>query len=381
MSQISANVESEAWLEENSQDLYDILRDYVKDEQRLDEVIESMLFLIPNLVQRDDLRRWGRLLEQVYERTEYALYNGLDGEHFKDQRLQMVVITKRPKVPQLPTKTTRRKRLLVHPTQLFEMFLILFMAKLYPQAHRIDNDLIISILRFARTVNDTHCLNKAHQAVAYVYNNQHKHELALHHAHIAYAYYSRENDNLEAGLSSYLLGVAYQYSGELDNAEGWFARSADHFSMTNFRRQYGLVSMATLGLKIAREEWEAALQWADVALREHQSVTDAELKVATTLHSKAIALAQLGDYEAAFETIAQARSIYKDFDDLSNLIKADYVTTFTYAKKGDLKQARKLLRTLRQRVDKHPSSGFRDKMHNTFDQLTQDMKSGGRFNP
>ena len=67
---IKKHINDPSWLDENVQGYYDILRDHLRDQDNLDEVIEAILYLLPELPGRDDLRRWGRLLEQIYNRSE-----------------------------------------------------------------------------------------------------------------------------------------------------------------------------------------------------------------------------------------------------------------------------------------------------------------------
>ncbi len=376
-STIEANAHSATWLEENSQDLYDTLRQYIKDESRFDEVVDAILTLIPNITQREDLRRWGRLLEQVYERTEFALRNGLDGEPING-KTSVFVIQKRPKIPQLPTKTVRRKRLLVHPTQLFEIYLILFMAYSYPQSHEIDRRTILSILRFARHVNDAYCLNKAHQSIAYIYNAQRKFELALNHAHIAYTYYFGQNDNLEAGISAYALGVSYQQLGELTNAQDWYTRSADHYAKTNYRRQYAAISMSTMLLKYSREEWDLVVEWADITIRESHQI-GSKSHVAVALHTRGLAYSRLERFEEAFEDLEEAVAIFKSQDDQSNVIDTSYAIALVHAMRGNFKEARNRITTLRKLVEKHISEEFKAEKNNLFDHLIAAMQPDGDF--
>ncbi len=356
---IRDNGKSEKWLEENAQDLYDTLRFDVKHESRLQQVIEAMLALIPNMTRREDLRRWGKLLEQVFEKTDLALNNGINeaGNPF--------IMIKRAKKPQLPTITNRNKRLLVHPTQMFEMYLILFMK--YSSITDVDQQGIRDLLKFANEIGDVYCSNKALQAVAYIYNNQRKFELAIPHANASYAYFARENNHLEAGISSYALGVSYHQLGALTQhqeeipyeevgdyatAEYWYTRSADHYAKTSYRQQYAMVSLATTSLKYSADKWDEVLSWAEITHREAQQANMPEY-IALSLCYKGLAKGQQKQYEAALRDLDEALTVFKSSENRNGILDVTYHVAYVHAVNGKFRLARQQITALQKLLTKH----------------------------
>jgi tetratricopeptide (TPR) repeat protein len=375
LTSIRENGKSAKWLEENAQDLYDTLRFDVKHESRLKQVIDAMLALIPNMTRREDLRRWGKLLEQVYDRTELALNNGLNeaGNPF--------IMIKRAKKPQLPTITNRDKRLLVHPTQLFEMYLILFMK--YSSMADVDRQGIRDILKFANEVGDVYCVNKAHQAIAYIYNNQRKFELAIPHANTSYAYFSAENNHLDAGISSFALGVSYHQLGaltqqqqdlpfeEVDDyatAEYWYTRSADHYVKTSYRHQYAIVSFSTTALKYSADKWDEVLTWAEITYREAQQANLRDY-IGLALSFKGLAKGQMKQYEAALSDLEEALAIFKANESINSILDVNYHIAYVHAINGKFRLARQQMATLQKLLIKYYGS-FQEEAPLDFDSKT-----------
>lgn len=357
---IRENGKSAKWLEENAQDLYDTLRFDVKDESRLRDVIDAMLALLPNITRREDLRRWGKLLDSVYERTDLALNQGLN------EADNPFIMIKRAKKPQLPTITVRDKRLLVHPSQMYEMYLILFMK--YVDIEHVQRETILDILNFGRQVGDVYCLNKAHQAIAYIYNKQRKYELAIPHANTSYTYFASENNHVEAGSSAFALGVSYHqlaaitehktdltYNEVADylTAEYWYTRSADHYLKTNFRHQYARVSYATTGLMYSADKWDEVLDWADVTLREAQQ---ANLKsyMGLAYCYKGLAKSALRRYEEALADLEEAQSIFRSLDNSTeSILDVAYHIAYVHKQNGKMRLARQQILTLQKLLTKY----------------------------
>lgn len=356
---IRENGKSDKWLEENSQDLYDTLRFDVKDESRLSDVIDAMLALLPNITRREDLRRWGKLLEETYERTDLALSNGL---HEVDNPFVMI---KRAKKPQLPTITVRNKRLLVHPSQMFEMYLILFMK--YSSLATVPRESILDLLKFAYQVGDVYCLNKTHQAIAFIYNNQRKHELAISHANTSYAYFAGENQNLDAGISAFALGTAHhqiaamlqnqteQAYEEIDDyatAEYWYTRSSDHFVKTSYREQYTIVNFFTTGLKYSANKWNEVIEWTGLTLREAQQANLKEY-VGHSYTYRGLAKSALNQYEEALADLEEAQSIFKSTEHVNHILDNAYQIAYVHFQHGKHRLARQQILTLQKLLTKY----------------------------
>ncbi|TVR23765.1 MAG: hypothetical protein EA396_02780 [Anaerolineaceae bacterium] len=260
-------VSEPGWLRENIQELYDTCRGYLRQGENLNDVVMAVLYIVPTTLDSEEVKRWGKLLEQVYLRTPYAMYNGLDAINTLDVS-DIYVFQKRPKIPQLPTKTKRNKRVIVHPTQMLEMYLIMMLGYVSPE--EIKSQQIADMLYFARMVGDSYLSNKTHTTVGYLYLRRGNPELALSHAEITTRYWKTRRLMLEDGLNAYVIGEAYRQMDDLNNASFWLNQAADYLSRTTYKNVHFTVELiaAALRLQIAREgvELDSAQEEIDMTL-------------------------------------------------------------------------------------------------------------------
>lgn len=249
---VSDRVSEPGWLRENIQELYDTCRGYLRQGENLHDVVMAVLHIVPTTLDSEEVKRWGKLLEQVYLRTPFAMYNGLDAVNTSDVS-DIYVFQKRPKIPQLPTKTKRNKRVIVHPTQMLEMYLIMLLGYVRPED--IKRQQINDMLYFARMVGDSYLSNKTHTTIGYIYTQRGEPELAMNHAEVTVYYWKTRRLMLEDGLNAYVIGEAYRQMGDLSNASFWLNQAADHLSRTTYKSVHFTVELiaAALRLQVARE--------------------------------------------------------------------------------------------------------------------------------
>lgn len=373
LEQIPNNYTDPDWLEENAQEVYEVLRDQSRDANQLDDIVYYMLLLVPQMLNREDLKRWGRLLEQVYLRTPMGEANGLDGSTTAEYA-QDFVMQKRPKVPQLPTKTQRRKRVILHPKQMFEIYLILLMATYYKRVRDMPEGLIESTLRFARTVNDPYCNNKLHQALAFIYNQLFEGELAVVHAQTAYAYWKEHENTLEAGLSAYALGIAYQITKDLQSAQQWLNTAADLLAQTSFRRQHLFVAESLTRLKLLQNDLEQAYDWANVALEEAHAL-DLPNHIASIKHYRAIASMYVGNLDDATADLEDAMRLLADQGNSAEYMHCEQSLAFVEYRRGERDAALERLNTLRASLEPMPQSGWKDDLLQRVNRLTEAIRN------
>ncbi len=256
---VPRNVNDRVWLKENIQELYDICRSVLKRGEALEDVIAVMLAVLPKVLDFDEAKRWGKLMEQVYLHTPYAQYNGIDGVNTTDVA-DIYVFMKRPKIPQLPTKTKRNKRVIVHPTQMLEIYWILFLAYVKPQD--VTRQQIHDILYFARVVGNTYLNNKTNTTLAFIHIQRNEPELAINHAEITLSYWKSERMMLEAGLNAYVYAIALQQLKQQAESLYWMTEAANYLANTTYKSSYFTVELSAAALRLQLADSQADIKQA-----------------------------------------------------------------------------------------------------------------------
>lgn len=351
------------WLEENAQEVYEILLGYSRHSLNIDAAMDAIIYLMPHLLNREDVKRWSNLLEAIYHRTRFAEFNGFDGVNTRDVS-PLFIMQKRDKVAQLPTKTKRRKRVILHPTQGFEIWLIMFLGRYLKQIEMMPEHLIADATHYARTIGDAYCNNKLHQALAFIYKARREADLALKHGFIAYEYWNTLGDPLEKGLSAYAISTSYQLQEQFTAAQTWITRAANDFAQTEYLWQHGYIALATASLKIWMAEFDVALQWASIALEEFERV-DSPVHVATSYHYMGIAHTYLKNYGTSAEYLEQALDMYEALDQMGEYWHTQHSLAFLEAKRGDKDDALQRLDRIQEALKGFPQTPWRDHQETT----------------
>jgi tetratricopeptide (TPR) repeat protein len=362
------------WVEENVEDLYNGIRSQLRSTAAVEEVVANMIYLIPQLRDNENIKVWGRLLEETYNKTPFVNYNGLDGVNTYDL-IGSFVFTKRPKIQQLPTKTQRRKRIILHPTQMLEIYLILFMAYNYPKAQEVKARQFEEIMRLSRAVNDAYCTNKMHLVFAFMYLARLEFELAIDQAHIAYNYWKDNKNDGDAGLAAYALGLGYQHVDDLALAQQWLERASSHMARTSYRRQYGGIAMATSSLKIMKGEYEAAKQWGFIALDEYER-EEVPARIATSHHMLAIAKCFTNEADEALEHLDTAQDMFAEQQSQYDWLHAEYTRAYAEARNDDTEAATRRLDQLEAEVVQLPDSQWKSFVLGRMEELHEMIRTG-----
>lgn len=212
------------WVEENSQEIYEIMKKHLSEQYEL--LIDPLLAFLPYVLQREDVKRWGDLLEEAYSLDYVKETDGLDGDKtYLDTGIYIYKKQAPPK--QLPTKTVRRKRLLKHPTQTMASYTILFMKRFYHRAADLSTNMIRNLIHVGHIINSPHQMNKAYQALAYIYNKRGEGHHAIELGEISYHYW--QDDALQAGLSAYAIAEGYCNLMDFAQAREWADIAIDAF--------------------------------------------------------------------------------------------------------------------------------------------------------
>ncbi|MFW5691310.1 MAG: hypothetical protein ACOCXZ_02305 [Chloroflexota bacterium] len=372
---IASHIAEADWLAEYENSLLSWLSMETRTSgERLDYAIRALLHIIPHIMTSEQIKKWGRLLENAFERTRYAEINGLDGDETSDVAGD-VIMFKRSKVPQLPTKTKRRKRIIVHPSQMFEMYLILFMAYNYQRAKEITERDIFGLVIMGRAVRDAYCTGKLHQALAYLYNMRREGELALMHAHTAWNYWNRLSSQLECAQTAYALGTGYISLGDMASARRWLKTAASIYAETDHQRQYGKTALSTASIMIHTNQYRQAIQWSEIAAREYDAL-GSPLQLATALHYAALAHAYTDQVETAHGLAMRAWDILDELDQRTEVLHLNHTLAYIEANMGGVPQAIGRLEDTIAAALEFPESGWRDQFINACEQLIESFRSG-----
>lgn len=335
-----------AWLNANADELHTLMAEIIRREDDVQRVIEPLLKLLPYMLERDDLKRWGRLLEAAYERTRFAESNGFDGEATRDLS-GMFIFQKRPKVPQLPTKTTRRKRIILHPTQMFEIYLILLTARHLDRRNPLDDATVIEAMKLARVVSDPWCNAKLHQVLGYLYSLQHEFQRAIDYSLLSLDYWQRKNERVEQALCAITIGESYRMLARPDSDESvissgveilaaveWIERAATLFGRTSYRWQYAVAALSAASAAMQQGDYDAAVQWADQALIEYADLGSPE-HLANAQYTRGLAHAYADNLDAAWGDMTAALDAWGQLGREDRLIEVEYRMSMVEGKRGD----------------------------------------------
>ena len=249
LDQLSDNIDNKAWLEANNQELYDICRALLRYNDQIERVIQVLLVIIPQTLHFEDVKRWGKLLERAYLYTIFAQSNGIDGLYNTDN---IYVFLKRAKIPQLPTKTKRNKRIIVHPTEMIEIYWILFLG--YADFKKVSTEQLRRILNFANKVGDVYLNNKTHSTLAFIHLQREDWEKAIIHAEITMLYWRGKRLMLEDGLNNYLLGTAFYRQGDYSVASNYMDYASSALSNTTYKLGHFVAELMAVALRVKLQD-------------------------------------------------------------------------------------------------------------------------------
>lgn len=221
---IIQNYRDNQWIIDNEQAIFEAIEDALKSAETIDVAIQSLVIVFPRVFElfSKDVKLWGKLIRQAFNKVispeEDFIFPQGDAIRVNGG---VYVVQIREAPLQLPTKTKRKKRELVHPQAFYEMYLTLLMMKFYEGKIDITSDMMMDMLTLARLVNDPYLANKTYQTIAYICNERGEYEQACAFAEKAWDYWAVVPSPLEAFLTAYALYVAYHNLGDYEIATYW----------------------------------------------------------------------------------------------------------------------------------------------------------------
>lgn len=220
---IIQNYRDNHWILENEQAIFDAIENDLKSENTLDVAIQCLVIVFPRMFEllSKDVKLWGKLIRLAFNKVVSAEDDFIFPHADENGIHSMYVVQIREAPSQLPTKTKRKKRELVHPQAFYEMYLTLLMMKFYEGKINITPDIMMDMLTLARFVNDPYLANKTYQTIAYIHNERGEYEKARTFAEKAWDYWASIPSPLESFLTGYALSVAYSHLGQTELTSQW----------------------------------------------------------------------------------------------------------------------------------------------------------------
>lgn len=324
------------WIDQNASTLLTAIEDK-RDDKR---AVDAILRICPYILERHDLKRWGKLLKDILKRSEVEVVEGEDRWQTYNTGQAYVLSNQKPQ-----PRPTKRRRYRERPDsrEMLSAYLSLLILRAYRPG--FDRATLNAALDFARQVNHTYLYYKTYQALALVCTRLGEFDRALDYAQLAYAYWNAESSDpriiLERALSAYALSSAYHGLGMLEQAQQWLEVAADLFSKVRYPLQYGIIARQRGLLHITMGQCEAAQQWLRLALEEFNRL-DATLHIAVTQHYMGMLWACLDELDKATEHLLWAMTL---FEQLGDVMQQQHVqTTLAYVEARQGLQAQALAR-------------------------------------
>jgi tetratricopeptide (TPR) repeat protein len=367
--QVPTHYRDPGWIEENADLLYETIDQALQNSQSVGQAVDCLLTIFPQLLGREDLRRWARLIQMAYKSVR-----GESPSDVPDQvSIGVYVLNRREKKP-IKTKRRRRQQR-IHPHEMFEMYLSLLMTQYYHQSEALTPERITGALEFGRTVNDPFLYHKLYQTLAFIYNQRGEFDRALDHARLAFTYWGQQDHPVETALTAFAMGSAFQGKQEFAQAREWLETAADIFARSDYPAQYGLVALETACLYLWTEEYEAAIQWAEIALREFQAI-ERVFHVGLAYHWLGVAQGYLGRYDEALDNLDRSAEIWLELDNRPQFLHQEHSRAYIEARMGQTDKALERLHRTLEESQTLPDSAWKSYRIERLQKLIQIIENG-----
>lgn len=368
--QVSKQHTDQIWLNDNADAIYDAIATSIQRKQNLKEAIDTLLTIFPQILLREDLRRWGKLISDAHKAVQGQAADG----DVTDSG-QAVFVLNRREIKPLPTKKRRRRQQRVHPQEMLEIYITLLMWQAYYDLSTLTEKRINGALSFARQVNDPHLYHKLYQALMYLYNRLGEHDRALDYGRLAFSYWKRQENTLETALTAYGIALAHHGLVELDDALKWVELASDLFARIDYPRQHAIVAMETASIYIWMKEYDAAIQWGELAQRELEAQS-MRYHSALNLHYLAAAQAYAGQYDVALNNVQQSIDMWYEMDNTYQREHAYHTQAYIQALMGDTNAALSRLDECQEMLSQMPPSGWRELREGKVARLRRAIQDG-----
>lgn len=336
--EIAENYTDAEWFEENAEQIYSTISRGLRDPETMVQTIDTLLLIFPYVVNREDLRRWGKLLKDM----QLTFLQEDTASQPRNQPENLFVIIPREKRIRL-TRTKRRPREKVVGFEILEIYLTLLMGTLYYEPDRLTERRINDLFALGRVVNHQHMYHKLYQALAMIYNNRGEYARAIEHARLALQYFQRQDIRdpqiqLELGQSAHTLAITYEGLQELEKAAYWLEYATDVFSKSDYPLQHGAAVMALGRVLVRQGDYDEAKSWCRSAVRELQAV-DAIYFMGMAEYYLGAVLGYLAEYADARSHLQESFTIWQQLGNTANEAATHYTMAYFEAAAGNQDKA------------------------------------------
>jgi tetratricopeptide (TPR) repeat protein len=324
------------WLEAHDDDLYDTIESSLK---RLDGIlsgVDCLLIVFPFLMENKDLRRWGKQISFALKQVQG--YYKADYEGLPEGQIGDMYILRPHGSPESLTKSKRRRRQRVHPTEMLEAYLTLLMTQFYQQSVELTPERIQMTLNLARSVNDPYLYSKTYQTMAFIYIQQYDYERALDYANASLDYFHRHKDSLEQALTAYAMASAYRGLGKYEQALNSLDKAGNLFAKHEYPRQHGVIALETACCYEWMEDFPQAIQWAQIALTELEA-QEMTYHTGMAYQCLSVCYAYTDQLDAAMANVEKSKAIWISLNNDHRRLEVEHLTAFIEAKMGRDKNA------------------------------------------
>src|SRR5215213_6375508 len=194
LKELRSHYNDPAWLLNNADDLYGIIRTGVFVPPIYDRAVEALFAIAPHMLTRDDFRRWSELFCDALAVTSDLKNDKILTRiyHFLGQSYTLSGEV-RPARAAFDTVIEHASE-----RQANEMLLLAYIGLFKTQSYHINGDftpeLVKTVLALAKTVDDGWYSASLHYALTLVYNYRVNTTAALGHGQMAYAYWHQLGD-------------------------------------------------------------------------------------------------------------------------------------------------------------------------------------------
>lgn len=339
--QIQTHYGDLAWVNQNAEDIYWAMREMLKNRKLVADVVRNMLLIYPALLNRGDLRRWAKLVNRAHKKiVRQELRRKPIPEYTAQQAYTLTPVAVARAKPRKPRSERLNQR------EMFEIYLSLMMSQIYTQSQDLAQSTLKSALAFARRLNDQYYYNKLYQTLAYIHLANTQFDQALDQARLAYQYWHGHPDTIEEALTAFAVAMAYRGKKDWEHNLQWLNIAANLFAEIDYPCSHGIIALETANTDIYMKNFEAACQWAEIALQEFKR-ENMGYHYGLAYHTLGLAQAYNGQFDDSIDNLWRSINYWESVGNLLHQVHTEHSLAFAEARMG--KKERALMRLSRNR--------------------------------
>ena len=316
------HINDNRWLAGNENDLYTALKDGLQRPPTFHDAVKLLMMVFPHYaLVIYHAKRWSPLLFEAI----------VQAQDLRDNEMQIRILTQMGEAYLNTGKHDAARGAFMiaferaKDGQLKEMMLAAYIGFIQMQSVNIGDNYDPNLLSLAITlsaeIDDLALIAQLHDVLTLAYMYARQTIQAVEHGQIAYLYWHHLHNEVEMGKSLYLLAAAYRFAWLLRQAETILHIAASRFENTSYNRQYTILAYETGAQFLQRKEYEAAMQWLKLSLREAISI-DSEPLIASSYHALGIAQTGTQAYREAEKNLSKAFDWWEKLGDRFELASA-----------------------------------------------------------